>query len=726
MPGRFSGRSVKAVFTAISLLALFLFPASAREDFDSGLSEGKTYGREILRLRSDVLEPSEVPRGTVPGLGGQSEEDMKRKGTAWKKNPDLMRTEAENETLSGNVETSGAAVFLRRSSVSRPVFAIDPETDPVIRGSRRAIEDPVGECQKIEACAEYSTESWNERESCYDQISTRTVSCEVRKRASVTERTETFGYMTLEIDRNDSGVGFSAVVDTDGDGAAELRLRTPGCVNRKKGNTWGNFGGVTLGGPLWRGCFVLDEAGKFISRPAETCVAVFGLAADSGGLPLGDGGDDNDRLQSIIASAIMEKFPPPPGARVVAALESSWGRARRCRTGDGNGNGRRVSYTATLTVRETEIVTDDRCRNNSALRGCGLTESGCARTTETPDGGSFCAVRKKTYRCEGTRTEDPDCAALRAEGCHQTGTECVLWSGEHSEFPDPPETDLGTCLVRENVYSCPKSLKICGKKIQALECGGLIRCASGADCFDTTTEHGSDFPKSAARMEVLADMERCLATPDDGVASPDGYEPVELDGSTGETAPPVDCSDNSAGEVSVFKGKNYSCDLNLAGFVQNCCRRKGLFAGNCPASTKELRARRDDAKACRYVGIRKKKVLGITVKKRKVYCCFNSKMARLVHEQGRPQLIEKGSWAETGGGGWGSPKNPECGGMTAEQLREIDFDSVEFSEIYGDIFDEAGSPELPILLRETSEDAEELCLANRGEDESVRCDGGRR
>ena len=292
-----------------------------------------------------------------------------------------------------------------------------------------------------------------------------------------------------------------------------------------------------------------------------------------------------------------------------------------------------------------------------------------------------------------------------------------------SNTPDAPGADLGTCLVRENVYSCPKSLRICRKKVQALECGGEIRCASGADCFDTATEHGSDFPESTARMAMLDDMERCLATPAGGTVSPGGYGPVELGGPAGETAPPVDCSDSSDGRVSVFKGRSYKCDLNLAGFVQNCCRKKGLFAGNCPASTRELRARRDDAKACRYVGIRKKKVLGVTVKKSKVYCCFNSKMARIVHEQGRPQLIEKGAWTETGGGGWGNPKNPECGGMTAEQLREIDFGAVDFSEIYGDVFDEAGSPELPVLLRETSEDAEDLCLGSREEDGSVRCAG---
>ena len=172
--------------------------------------------------------------------------------------------------------------------------------------------------------------------------------------------------------------------------------------------------------------------------------------------------------------------------------------------------------------------------------------------------------------------------------------------------------------------------------------------------------------------------------------------------------------------MTIFKGKRYRCDLNLAGFVQNCCRKKGLFSGSCPQSTKELRARRDGAGACHYVGIHKKKALGITLKKRKVYCCFNSRMARVVHEQAREQLVEKGLWPTSRNGGWGGAKNPLCGGMTAEQLQEIDFDSVDFSEVYADLADGARIPDLADSTKSAEDGIGELCPEDS---ESLDCGG---
>jgi hypothetical protein len=44
-------------------------------------------------------------------------------------------------------------------------------------------------------------------------------------------------------------------------------------------------------------------------------------------------------------------------------------------------------------------------------------------------------------------------------------------------------------------------------------------------------------------------------------------------------------------------------------------------------------------------------------------CCFNSKLARIVNEQGRVQV----------GKGWGSGKNPDCSGFTIAQLQSLDF-----------------------------------------------------
>lgn len=57
------------------------------------------------------------------------------------------------------------------------------------------------------------------------------------------------------------------------------------------------------------------------------------------------------------------------------------------------------------------------------------------------------------------------------------------------------------------------------------------------------------------------------------------------------------------------------------------------------------------------------------------YCCYNSRLARIVQEQGRQQL----------GRGYGSPQNPDCTGLTAEELEQIDFALIDLSEFIAEI-----------------------------------------
>lgn len=72
------------------------------------------------------------------------------------------------------------------------------------------------------------------------------------------------------------------------------------------------------------------------------------------------------------------------------------------------------------------------------------------------------------------------------------------------------------------------------------------------------------------------------------------------------------------------------------------------------------------------------KILGICVQKSRSHCCFNTKLGRIIQEQGRPQLK---SFAD----GWGSVKTPNCRGFTPEEFQALDFSRMDLSEYYSEI-----------------------------------------
>jgi conjugal transfer mating pair stabilization protein TraN len=73
------------------------------------------------------------------------------------------------------------------------------------------------------------------------------------------------------------------------------------------------------------------------------------------------------------------------------------------------------------------------------------------------------------------------------------------------------------------------------------------------------------------------------------------------------------------------------------------------------------------------------KILGICIQKAKGHCCFNTKLGRIIQEQGRPQL------KSFNGLGWGTPKKPYCRGFTPDEFQALDFSKMDLSEYYADI-----------------------------------------
>ena len=85
------------------------------------------------------------------------------------------------------------------------------------------------------------------------------------------------------------------------------------------------------------------------------------------------------------------------------------------------------------------------------------------------------------------------------------------------------------------------------------------------------------------------------------------------------------------------------------------------------------------SKRCHFVGdyCEKKWALVGCVQQAKGYCCFNSMLARIINEQGRPQLSVFGP-----SGGWGEPNKPECRGFTPDEFQALDFSRIDLSEYF--------------------------------------------
>lgn len=160
----------------------------------------------------------------------------------------------------------------------------------------------------------------------------------------------------------------------------------------------------------------------------------------------------------------------------------------------------------------------------------------------------------------------------------------------------------------------------------------------------------------------------------------------------GKKAPDGSCLDN----LYIFPGKDMRCrKTGITVGYQNCCTDTDyytiiwinqqwlLWKQNCNTTEEHLIKLKTNG-LCHYIGTycskRLKTFFGsICFERKKTYCCFNSKLARIVHEQGRPQL--KTFSQDT----WGEATAPLCTGFTPELFQNLDFSQIDLSEWYSDI-----------------------------------------
>lgn len=97
----------------------------------------------------------------------------------------------------------------------------------------------------------------------------------------------------------------------------------------------------------------------------------------------------------------------------------------------------------------------------------------------------------------------------------------------------------------------------------------------------------------------------------------------------------------------------------------------------CTPSETNLGLKRGD-NLCQSIGSYcslKIPIIGTCIENTQSYCCFNSLLALILNQQGRPQI----------GKGWGSAQSPDCSGFSVAQLQGLNFSAMDLSQFAAQI-----------------------------------------
>lgn len=321
-----------------------------------------------------------------------------------------------------------------------------------------------------------------------------------------------------------------------------------------------------------------------------------------------------------------------------------------------------------------------------------------------------CWKKEQQYQCSGQTVSQ--CEELEQKGCRLKDQTCI------SRFPD------GSCQVDDRVYVCTVSeeheetVSQCQDRDFAkamtnmevareigryfdidsqtffkgdpsfcsVKLGGALDGLLGGDCCQPQGDPG-DFKDYAVQAGTQLAMEYGVGS----LGSSYTYSVLSFN------APEFITSSISAAEgfaSSFGAGASGGPPLSFMGFGVSTSAGGGLVVTFDPTSfaiaiaimalqqwlaceqEETVTVFRREADLCHSVGsyCSTDTPLGC-VEKTQTYCCYISKLAKIVNEQGKPQL----------GRDFGTPESPDCNGFFAQDLEQLDFSKMDLSEFFEDI-----------------------------------------
>lgn len=148
------------------------------------------------------------------------------------------------------------------------------------------------------------------------------------------------------------------------------------------------------------------------------------------------------------------------------------------------------------------------------------------------------------------------------------------------------------------------------------------------------------------------------------------------------------------GQIFIFNGHPSECkEPGVSTTWFQCCstdESSFLFIEKVCGTGDKLTASAMKARRTHFIGTYCKKRFPLIgcVQSAQVHCIFESKLGRIVQEQGRMQLK---NFQGPFGPDWGTPETPNCRGFTPEEFQFLDFSKMDLSEFFADIQAKAAS-----------------------------------
>ena len=624
-----------------SILLCFQISAHATEmTVSEALELGKQFGSDNQTSTEDLATSQDA--STVPGYQGTDVPE-----TQYADNPMAMEDEAR---LQLNSNDTGS--FVSSSVVNRPQYTFDRETDPLLIRSNAIEDDPESISGSI--TAEFS--------GC--QASAITTPPEYAEEICTEWRESVFHTCTDTLE-----LTCDRPVECDAGGIQLETLRS----DMRWDYTYPILTLGTIANNIWGGsCAIYDRSTTFtiedIDKVAEFTLIQAGfddwIRITVNGTVVRVGPYGGDRLEvvdrEVFSGFTVKQVQYSETQFGNCELSTSWNQSLDIdikpylRTGQntidmrvvvaGGGEGwmkfRATQYCDCIWS-ERWVSTCDSLEEELTASLCAQPTRVCTAPDETRNIASVdvyrdCWAYENSYECAAPSTTEEDyCSALRDRGCIQTGSQCTGM------------LDNGLCESYEQTYQCETSP---GTSTEVMDCGGQTLCMDGG-CFDTSYEPSNDLGQAASIVGALDEASE------------------DFDVNTNE----------------IFKGEDLRCNKSMVGF-SNCCKTDGwgqdIGLAQCSTNEQRLALSRQGG-LCHYIGsyCSNDTFFGCT-SRAYTYCCFKSKLARIIHEQGRVQF----------GINWGSDQNPNCDGITIEQLQALDFSLIDFSEFYADVMEDANSP----------------------------------